>query len=155
MKKISKWISAAAVVALSGAIAFGAVDEGNGKAWGHGGHHRGMMVAHLAKKLNLTDAQKDQLKAMHRAMREENQPFFQAARQTRKDYRAAKQAGDTAKMAELKSVMQSQHEQMKQLHQQSEQKLLSILTPDQRAQYDALKAERAARRAERQQNQQK
>jgi len=153
MKKMSKWISAAAVVALSGAIAFGAMDEGNGKAWGHRGHHRGMMVAHLAKKLNLTDAQKDQLKAAHRAFREENKAFFESARQTRKDFRAAKQAGDTAKMAELKSVMQSQHAQMKQLREQSEQQLVSILTPEQRAQYDALKAERAARRAERQQKQ--
>lgn len=151
MKKISKWISAAAVVALSGAIAFGATDEGNGKVWGHGGHHRGAMSAHLAKKLNLTDAQKDQLKAMHRAFREDNKPFFESARQTRKDYRAAKQAGDTAKMAELKSVMQSQHAQMKQLHEASEQQLVSILTPEQRTQYDALKAERAERRAERQQ----
>src|SRR3954470_10062230 len=107
MKKISKWISAAAVVALSGAIAFGAVDEGNGKAWGHGGH-RDFKTARLAQKLNLTDAQKDQLKAMHRSMREENKAFFESARQTRKDYRAAKEAGDAAKIAELKSVMQSQ-----------------------------------------------
>jgi protein CpxP len=152
MKKISKLISAAAVVALSGAIAFGAVDEGNGKAWGHG-HRMGVMTARLARKLNLTDAQKDQLKAFRQSFREENRAFFESARQTRKDYRAAKQAGDTEKMAELKSVMQSQHAQMKQLHQQSEQQLVSILTPEQRAQYDAFKAERAARRAERQQKQ--
>src|ERR1051326_3435292 len=145
MKKISKLISAAAVVALSGAIAFGAVDEGNGKAWGHG-HRMGVMTARLARKLNLTDAQKDQLKAFRQSFREENRAFFESARQTRKDYRAAKQAGDTEKMAELKSVMQSQH-------QQSEQQLVSILTPEQRAQYDAFKAERAARRAERQQKQ--
>jgi len=155
MKKMSKWISAAAVVALSGAIAFGAMDEGNGKAWGHGGHHRmGAMGMRLANKLNLTDAQKDQLKAMHKSFREENRAFFEAAHQTRKDYRAAKQAGDTAKMAELKSVMQSQHAQMKSLHEQNEQRFVSILTPEQKAQYDAIKAERAARRAERQQKQQ-
>src|SRR5437588_2867338 len=33
MKKISKWISAAAVVALSGTMAFAAIDNDGGKAW--------------------------------------------------------------------------------------------------------------------------
>ena len=151
MKKISKWISAAAVVALSGTMAFAAIDNDGGKAWGHGGHHRGGMSAHLAQKLNLTDAQKDQLKALHRGFREDNRAFFQTMRHTRQEMHAAKEAGDTAKVDSLKATFQSQRAQLKQLHDAQQEKFLTILTPEQRTQFDALKAERDARRQQHQQ----
>ena len=141
MKKI---ISVVAVVALSGTMAFAAIDNDGGKAWGH--HHRGGMSAHLAQKLNLTDAQKDQMKALHRSFRQDNQAFFQSVHQTRQDMHAAKEAGDTAKIESLKATLQSQRAQMKQLHEAQNEKFLAILTPEQRTQYDALKAERDARR---------
>jgi Spy/CpxP family protein refolding chaperone len=148
MKKI---ISAVAVVALSGAIAFGAIDEGAGKGWGHGGHRRGGMSAHLAQKLNLTDAQKDQMKALHRSFREDNKAFFETMRQTRQEMKAAREAGDTAKVESLKATFQSQRAQMKQLHDAQKEKFLAILTPEQRTQFDALEAERDARRQQHQQ----
>jgi len=153
MKKI---FTAVAVAALSATMAFAVVDEnGGGKAWGGHGHrgHRGMMSAHLAKKLNLTDAQKEQWKAMHKTFREQNKSFFDAARQTHLDFRAAKQAGDQAKMDALKSTLQSQRAQFKQLHEAEEAQFVTILTPEQKAQFDALKAERAARRQQREQKQ--
>lgn len=142
---MKKMITALAVVALSGTIAFAAVDNGSGKGFGHG-HHRAMMAAHLAKKLNLTDAQKEQWKALNKSFREDNRGFLDSVRQTHLDLRAAKQAGDEAKVAELKAVAQSQHAQMKQLRQAQHEKFLSILTPDQRTQLEQLKAERQARR---------
>lgn len=148
MKKI---FSAVAVVALSGAIAFGAIDEGAGKGWGHGGHHRGAMSMRLAQTLNLTDAQKDQMKALHRSFREDNKAFFQTMRQTRQEMKAAREAGDTAKVESLKAAFQSQRAQMKQLHDAQQEKFLSILTPEQRTQFDTLKAERDARRQQHQQ----
>lgn len=147
MKKI---ITALAVVALTGTMAFAAVDNGGGKGWGHG--RRGAMAAHLARKLNLTDAQKEQWKSIHKSFREDNQAFFQSVRQTRQDLRAAKQAGDEAKVAELKSTLQSQREQMKQLRQAQMDKFVSILTPEQKTQFDQLKAEREARRQQHQQH---
>jgi protein CpxP len=145
---MKKMIAILAVAALSGTMAIASANDG-GKAWGHG--HRHGAMAHLAKKLNLTDAQKDQLKAFHQSFREENKAFFQSVRQTRQDLRAAKQAGDEAKVAELKSVAQSQRAQMKQLRQAQMDKFVSVLTPEQRTQFDALKAEREARRQARQQ----
>ena len=148
---MKKMIAILAVAALSGTLAVAAENDG-GKAWGHG-HRHGMMAAHLAKKLNLTDAQKEQLKTFHQSFREENRAFFQSVRQTRHDLRAAKQAGDEAKVAELKSVAQSQRAQMKQLRQAEMDKFVSVLPPEQRTQFEALKAERAARRQERQQKQ--
>jgi protein CpxP len=149
---MKKMITALAVVALSGTMAFAAVENDGGKAWGHG-HGHGMMARHLAKKLNLTDAQKEQWKSINKSFRDENQAFFQLAHQTRADLRAARQAGDEAKVAELKAVAQSQRAQMKQLHQAQQEKFLSILTPEQRTQFDALKAEREARREQRHQQQ--
>jgi len=148
---MKKMIAILAVAALSGTLAAAAANDG-GKAWGHG-HRRGAMAAHLAKKLNLTDAQKEQLKTFHQSFRAENKAFFQSVHQTRQDLRAAKQAGDEAKVAELKATAQSQRAQMKQLRQAEMDKFVSILTPEQRTQFEALKAERAARRQERQQKQ--
>ena len=155
---MKKMITAVAVVALSATMAFAVVDEnGSGKAWGHRGHrgHKGMMSMHLAKKLNLSDAQKEQWKAANKNFREQNKAFFEEARQTRRDFRAAKQAGDQAKMDALKATMQSQRAQFKQLREAQEAQFVTILTPDQKAQFDALKAERAARRAQREQQKQK
>ena len=138
---MKKFLSALAVVALSGTMAVAAVDDGNAKGFGHRGHHHGMLGAKLAQKLNLTDAQKDQLKAFRQSFREDNKAFFQSIRQTHQDLRAARQAGDEAKVNELKATAHSQREQLMQLRQAQHEKFLSILTPDQRAQLDAMKAE--------------
>jgi periplasmic protein CpxP/Spy len=139
-----KWITGAAVLAVSASLAFAAPQVAKG-AWG--GHHRGhgMMSAKLAQKLNLTDAQKQQIRDLNKAFRQENQAFFQSVRQTRQEAFAAKQANDTAKLDAMKPTIDSQKAQMKQLRETQEQKLLTVLTPDQQAQYKALKAERAAK----------
>jgi Spy/CpxP family protein refolding chaperone len=105
----------------------------------------------FAQKLNLTDAQKQQVRDLNNSFRQDNKAFFQSFRQTMQDYRAAKQANDQAKLDALKPTIESQRAQMKQLHDAQEQKILTILTPDQRAQYQALKAERDARRQKRSQ----
>jgi periplasmic protein CpxP/Spy len=153
MKKNSKWITAVAVAALSATMAFAAAPHDGGQGGWHGKGHHGFRAGHLAKKLNLTDAQKQQWKDMEKSFRQDNAAFFQSTRQTWQDFRAAKEAGDTAKMDALKPAMESQHAQMRQLRDAQEQKLATILTPDQKAQWDALKAERAARRAQRENKQ--
>ena len=141
-----KWITGIAVLAIGTTLAIAAPQEG--KAWG--GHHgkRGMMSEKLAQKLNLTDAQKEQIKTLNQQFRQDNQAFFQAFRQTRQDARAAKQANDTAKLDALKPTIESQKAQMKQLREAQEAKVLTVLTPDQQSQYKALKAEWAAKRAQ-------
>jgi protein CpxP len=105
----------------------------------------------FAQKLNLTDAQKQQVRDLNKSFRQDNKAFFQSFQQTMQDYRAAKQANDQAKLDALEPTIESQRAQMKQLHDAQEQKILSILTPDQRTQYQALKAERDARRQKRSQ----
>lgn len=152
MKKNSKWITAVAVAALSATVAFAAPHDGGQGGW-HGKGRHGHGEARLAQKLNLTDAQKQQWKDMEKNFRQDNAAFFQSMRQTWQDFKAAKQAGDTAKLDALKPTMESQYAQMKQLRETQEQKLATILMPDQKAQWDTLKAERAARRAQRENKQ--
>ena len=142
MKQHSKWITAAGVAVLSATMAFAAPHGDFG-----GGHRHGRMEAKLAKKLNLSDAQKQQWKDIRKASREQNKAFFEQAKATRKDFRAAKEANDQAKMDSLKATMQSQRAQFKEIRQAEMQQFVSILTPDQKAQLDALKAKWDARRA--------
>jgi Spy/CpxP family protein refolding chaperone len=146
MKKIA---TAVAVTLLGATLAIAAPHEG-GFAGHHG--HRGMFGRALAQKLNLSDAQKAQVRDILKASRQENQAFFQQVRATRQDFRAAKQAGDTAKIEALKPTLKAQREQMKAIRAANEAKIAQVLTPEQNAQWQQLKADWAAKRAQREQH---
>ena len=145
---MKKWIAAIAVLTLGTTLAIAAPNGDHEGGRRHGRHQFG---AKFAEKLGLSDAQKQQVRDIKQASRESNKPLFESHRQTMQDFRAAKQAGDTAKADALKSTLESQRAQLKQIHEADMQKVLSILTPDQRAKFDAMKAERAARRQQEQQ----
>jgi len=147
MKKT--WITAVAVLALGASLAVAAPNEGEGKGWGGHHRHRGEFAAKFAEKLNLTDAQKAQIRDLHQSFRAENKAFFQEFRQNRRDFREAKRAGDTAKADALKATLESQRAQMKSLHEGLQQRVGTVLTPEQLSQWNALKAEREARRQQR------
>jgi Spy/CpxP family protein refolding chaperone len=147
MTNMKKWMTTAAVLALSSTLAFAAPHEGRGK---HGRHHRGGEFGErMAEKLKLTDAQKQQIKDAQKSFREENKAFFESARDTRRQIREAKEAGDTARLESLKATAKSQHAQMKSLRDAQMQRIEGLLTTEQRAQWQAMKAERDARRGER------
>jgi Spy/CpxP family protein refolding chaperone len=152
VKNTSKWITAAAVVGLSATLAFAGTGMGEGHGHGFKGRHH-HQFGKLASKLNLTDAQKDQWKAIRKSSHEQNAAFFQQSHQTMQEFRAAKKAGDTAKADSLKATMQSQRAQMKQIRAAENEQFSKILTAEQSAQYQALKAERAARHAARESQQ--
>ena len=144
MKNTKKWFTAAAVVALSSTLAFAAPHEGGkrGRA-GRGGHEFG---ERFAQKLNLSDAQKQQIKDAQMAFRNENKAFFDQARDTRRQIKEAKEAGDAARVEQLKAAAKSQHARMKELRQAQTQRIVALLTPEQRTQWEAMKAERQAKR---------
>ena len=149
MKSTSEWITAAAVLGLSATLAFAGTGMGEGHGHGFGGNGRHHWGSKLASKLNLTDAQKGQWKAIRKSSHEQNAAFFQQSRQARQNFRAAKKAGDTAKADSLKPALEAQRAQMKQIRAAEEQQFVKILTPEQSAQYQTLKAARAARHAAR------
>ncbi|HEV7238390.1 MAG TPA: Spy/CpxP family protein refolding chaperone [Thermoanaerobaculia bacterium] len=145
--KTTKWITMAAVVTLTASLAFAAPHGG-----GHGGkrgRHGHEFGERMAAKLNLTDAQKQQIRDMQQSFRDKNKAVFENAAALRDDFREAKKAGDTAKLESLKPAMEAQREQMKQLRDAQRQQILTVLTPEQRTQWEALKAEREQRRGER------
>jgi Spy/CpxP family protein refolding chaperone len=146
MKNNKKWLTTAAVLALSSTLAFAAPHEGG--RHGRGGRG-GEFSERFAEKLNLTDAQKQQIKDIQSSFREQNKAFFESTRETRKQIREAKEAGDTARLESLKATAESQHAQMKQLREAQMQRVTSVLTPAQKSQWDALKAERQAKREQR------
>lgn len=147
MKK-SKWITGVAVLALSTGLAL-AAPHGEGK--GYGRHGKAEFGQKFAEKLNLTDAQKAQIKDISKSFRQENKAFFQSFRQTMQDFRTAKKANDTAKIDALKAQMESQRAQMQQLRSALDARIATVLTPEQNAQWQQLKAERAAKRQQWQQ----
>jgi Spy/CpxP family protein refolding chaperone len=155
---MKKKVIAVAVFTLGATLAFAAPQQEGarqGGQWGgHRGHHRHHKngAAKLAEKLNLSEAQKQQIKDIRKASREENKAFFDNMRATRQQFREARKANDAAKLDALKQSMQSQREQMKQIREAEMTKVLAVFTPEQRAQFEAMKAERQARRSERKQN---
>ena len=148
-----KTISAAvAALALGATLAFAGMHDGKEGKGGWEGH-RGGFSEMYAQKLNLTDAQKTQIADLDKNFRETNKALFEASHQTREQFKAAKTANDTAKLDALRPTMDSQRAQMKQLRDAQDAKIKSILTPEQRAQFDTLKAEREAHRSQYKQQQ--
>lgn len=119
-----------------------------------GGRHHGNAAMRGARAgrefgadLNLTDAQKAQIKAI----RQKYQPQGQALRTQAKPYidaaRAARQKGDTAafrsNMEKARQVMQSGQS----FRTQEQAEIRNVLTPDQRAKWDARQKKMADRKA--------
>jgi Spy/CpxP family protein refolding chaperone len=140
----AKLITAVAVVALGATMAVAAPREG--------GFRRGARAERFTQKLNLTDAQRQQIREMHQSFRSENRALFQTFRESMRELHDARRSGDTAKADALKSTLDAQRVQLKQLRDGFEQRVGTLLTPDQLTQWNAMKAERAAHRAHHEQN---
>lgn len=142
-----KLAAVAAVVTLTSTLAFAAPHQGHG---GRGGRHgKADFAEKFAQKLNLTDAQKAQIKQIHLSSREQNKVFFEQSRATRKALREARQANDTARLEQLKATMEADRVRFKQIREAEMAQVLGVLTPEQRAQFEALKAEHKERRGHR------
>ena len=142
---MKKTLTAVAVFALSASLAFAGPGEWKG---GHRGHGKAGFSQKMAEKLNLTDAQKQQIKDIEKNFREQNKAFFESARTLHQQFRAARQANDQATLDSLKPQMEAQRAQMKQLRDAQFAQIRNVLTAEQRAQLDAWKAQREARRGQ-------
>jgi Spy/CpxP family protein refolding chaperone len=135
---MKKFITAVAVVAaMTTPVAFAHQNFGHG--------HNGAR-AELASKLNLTDAQKQQIRDIKAADREANKALFQQFRVKRQELRTLRQNNDPnfeAAKAELTSIGQQLRAARKATH---EKIYNTVLTADQRAIVDQARAERQGRR---------
>jgi len=118
-------------------------DSGYHRRGGHGG----MRGGEFGRDLNLTDAQKTQIKAIrakyqpqNEALRTQAKPFMEAAR-------AARQKGDTVafrtNMEKARQVMQGGQS----IRTQETAEIRNVLTAEQRVKFDARQKEMADRRA--------
>ncbi|MFZ2492125.1 MAG: Spy/CpxP family protein refolding chaperone [Thermoanaerobaculia bacterium] len=137
--KTSKWMTLAAVLTLTSSLAMAAPHGAR-----TGRHARG--GARIAAKLNLTDAQKAQVKEIRQNSREANKAFHETARQTFRELRAARKANDTASVERLRPIVAQQRAQLRQLRQAERQQFLSILTAEQKEQLGQMKNQRRGRR---------
>ncbi|HET7436701.1 MAG TPA: Spy/CpxP family protein refolding chaperone [Thermoanaerobaculia bacterium] len=144
---MKKTFTAVTILALSATLAV-AAPNGQGKHRGHGRHGRDGFGQRAFAKLNLSDAQKQQIKDLRTSFREQNKALFAAMKQTRIEMKAAREANDTARMETIRNTARAQREQIKAKSEGLRAQVLNILTPEQRAQYDAMKAERQQRRQE-------
>ena len=145
-----KFATAIAVTLLGASLALAAPQEA-----GNGGGHRGRQMMTFTERfgatLNLTDAQKTKIDAIQKETREKNAAFFKDNGETMKAFWDAKQANDTAKLDALKPQMDKNRAQMKEIRTAEDAKIAKELTADQNAQWEKLKAERAAQMGQRQQ----
>jgi Spy/CpxP family protein refolding chaperone len=100
------------------------------------GHRAGF--GRIAAKLNLTDAQKQQLKDIRTASREQNHQLYADFHAKLQEFRALKQANDP-KADDVKAELKAMRPQMEAARNASRDAMRNLLTPEQR---DQLKAAR-------------
>ncbi|MDC5849211.1 CpxP family protein [Vibrio europaeus] len=155
MKMTKKLVVAAVVLPLTlgtaSAFAFGGKD---GKKGGHGecggGFDRGIM-----RQLDLTDAQKDQMKEMREASKQEMKTAFKENFEARHTEMQAQKEQvqalvladnfDQAAANELAKTMVEKQTERKVKILEKQHQMLSILTPEQKTKFVELQKERSAK----------
>ncbi|WP_051686827.1 Spy/CpxP family protein refolding chaperone [Microbulbifer sp. HZ11] len=156
---MNKWKALAGTLILGSALttsgmvmAFPDGDHGprHHKGEHHRGDHKGRMFERLAEELDLTEGQKAQLKANREADKEAHKADRKAMRDLHKQLREAIESGaDQATLDSLGAQLgKLEVAKMQRMHEKRQQ-FESILTDEQKAKLQELKAERKARFEER------
>ena len=117
--------------------------RGGGKRNGFGKERRGGGMMRGLERLNLTDAQKQQIRTIMEANRPDRNSFEEV-----RGLMEAKRNGTIT--AEQTEKLKAFHEAQKQKREEVKTQILAVLTDEQRAEYEKMKAERQQRREERQ-----
>ena len=162
MKKFTIAIIAITVVAFGGIFVFGQKSDttGEGKGFGKAGHHqmRGMRAKHgmgmLLRGLDLTDAQKEQVKSIISASREGSKPLREQVQANHKQIQALSENGsfDEAAVSELANRQGALHAQMIVERERVKSQIFAILTPEQKAKAAEMKAQFKQKMQERMKN---
>jgi Spy/CpxP family protein refolding chaperone len=148
MKKSSQVLGIAAIalaVAAGAAVAQGPPPAGGGL---HGMHHRMAMVSadehldHLAVALRLSDEQKASLQSLHTELMNSVEPLMEQARAAGQQLHDAVAAGSTDACALGQLVLQAHGNDaaLSAAHEQFDAAFTALLTPEQKSEYDAIKA---------------
>ncbi len=161
MKKITVTFLAVALVALGAIFVIGQTKEGpvegkpgfrmHGERGHFGGRHGGRkMLGHLFRQLDLTDAQKEQMKAIGQKSRESMKPIMEQMRANRE---ALQNLSDgTFDEAQVQAIAAQQGTLTAQLIVEKERTkaaMFNVLTAEQKAKAAELKAQHKQRMADR------
>jgi periplasmic protein CpxP/Spy len=152
MRKLNRLqvIALAAVMALAIAVPFAIAqskDAGGQRHGMRGGEH---MAGAGFRKLDLTDAQKAQIKQIRESHSQSLSPLMEQIRSKRQEIRQASESGTfnealvTQKLNEIAPLEAKLMGERSRLHQE----MLSVLTADQKAKLEQAQAERKAKWAE-------
>lgn len=144
MKK--RIVAAAAILALSTTLVFAGPGGGHGR---HGRHGKGGFAMRFQQELNLTADQKRLIAGIQKNTRLQAKDLFEKSRATMKEAREARKANDTARLDSLEPALEAHRAGMKQLREAEQRQIMSVLTAEQRAKYEELKAEHKGRRQNR------
>jgi Spy/CpxP family protein refolding chaperone len=100
----------------------------------------------LAAALNLTDAQKTQMKSIFQASRQSAQPVRQQLKQTRQSLQAAVKAGDSNQIQQLAATEGTELGQLAAIHASARAQMFKMLTPEQQQKLSTLQAAMHSRR---------
>ncbi len=107
-------------------------------------HHQGDAF----KQLNLTEAQKAQLKTIHENAKTQRQNVFTA--EQRAKIEQARQSGERKGVRKSLNLTEAQKQQMKAIGANTKAQVQSVLTPEQKLQLEKIHQERKAQRGNRQ-----
>lgn len=151
-------LGAALLLGMSGIA--GAQGQNQGQRQGkpgprYGMRHRGDFPGRMAKDLNLTDAQKTQVKAIHEKYRSQFESIRSqvrpqagtpgAMRLKPDSARVLRQKGDSAWRGGFRNISPELRQRMLTLRTQEQAEIRNVLTAEQRAKFDAAQAQRKQR----------
>jgi Spy/CpxP family protein refolding chaperone len=108
----------------------------------------GQFATAMAAQLNLTDAQKSQMKSIFDEARQSSQPVRQQLKQTRESLQAAIKAGNSEQIQQLSATQGTEMGQLTAIRSSAHAKMFQILTPEQQQKLSTLQAARHARRGQ-------
>lgn len=101
------------------------------------------------QQLSLTDQQKTKIDEIEKQFQKDNADFLSTFQKTMSDFRAARQANDSAKVEALRPSVDSQRAQMTKLRTALEDKFAATFDEAQQKQWTKIKEERETRMKER------
>jgi len=144
-------VPVALILAVAAGLAGTVFAQGHGPESGFG-RHGGWMLKHMAKELNLTDAQQAQIKTIMQAERPKIKPLMQQLRQNEQAQNAAINGEFNEQQA--RAFAQKQTQIMNDLiveKQRTKSQIYAVLTPEQRQKALQLMQQREQRHQERMQ----
>lgn len=122
--------------------------EAQGQRAGRPREHHGDMMHKGMEKLNLTQNQKDRIKALRESFKSASQSAIDELKSLREQMRSKMQSGDKEGAKAIHEKIKSKRDALKPAREKLQQDILAVLTPEQRDQLQKMRDEAKDRRKE-------